>query len=77
MKRWVKFLALFDLTSQGSPSFSKLMCLLLAVGCIVRGTLSTGIVVALLAASFGRSAWLAFLYHKRKPDAGEDNPATA
>jgi hypothetical protein len=44
------------------------MCVTLAVGCIATDSLGTGTVTALLAASFGRSAWLAFLHRREAED---------
>jgi hypothetical protein len=58
---WVKLLCFFDLTTGEKPSFSKLMCVALFVALTAMGELSLGVVIALLAASFGRSVFLAFL----------------
>lgn len=63
--RWIRWLGYLDLTSDGSPSFSKLVCLAILVTCIVRDCLTLGVVIALLAASFGRSVFLSFLSRSR------------
>ena len=54
-------LCYFDLTTGEQPSFSKFVCLTILVATIVQNRLTLGIVIALLAASFGRSMFLAFL----------------
>lgn len=59
--RWTQVLRFLDLTSEGHPSFSKFVCLAVLVASIAQRNLTLGIVIALLAASFGRSVFLAFL----------------
>lgn len=60
-RRWAAVLRFLDLTSNGHPSFSKFVCVAILVATIVQGRLTLGVVIALLAASFGRSVFLAFL----------------
>jgi hypothetical protein len=59
------FVAFFRLLgmdgARGSVSFSKLMAVAVLVAVWHRNAITTGIAVALLAASFGRSAYLAHL----------------
>ena len=61
LARWTTLLCYLDLTTGDKPSFSKLLCLALFVVLSVQNKLTLGIVIALLAASFGRSVFLAFL----------------
>jgi hypothetical protein len=60
-QRWVQFLCYFDLTTGDKPSFSKFVCVAILVAAIAQSTLTLGVIIALLAASFGRSVFLAFL----------------
>jgi hypothetical protein len=60
-ERWARALCFLDLTTGNKPSFSKLVCLTILVATIWQGKLTLGIVIALLAASFGRSVFIAFL----------------
>lgn len=60
-ERWVRVLRYVDLVSDGHPSFSKFTCLAILVAVVAQRQLTLGIVIALLAASFGRSVFIAFL----------------
>jgi len=60
-QRWGAALRYLDLASQGHPSFSKFVCLTILVASIWQDNLTLGVVVALVAASFGRSVFIAFL----------------
>ena len=59
--RWVCILSFADLTTGGSPSFSKFVCLTILGAAIAQKSLTLGVIIALLAASFGRSVFLAFI----------------
>ena len=59
--RWVQLLCFLDLTTGEKPSFSKFVCLAILVATIAQRNLTLGVIIALLAASFGRSVFLAFL----------------
>lgn len=60
--RWVQLLCYFDLTTAEKPSFSKFVCLAILLHGIATNNLTLGIIIAILAASFGRSVFLAFLH---------------
>ena len=68
--RWVGALRYLDLTTDGRPTFSKIVCAVCLVYFIASHELTLWITVALLAASFGRSVFVAFLRSR----AGNESP---
>ena len=61
LQRWTHWLAFADLTVDDHPSFSKFCVVAILVWAIATNSLTLGIVITILAASFGRSVFLAFL----------------
>lgn len=56
--KWVSALRYVDLVNGSHPSFSKIVCAIILIASVAQRNLTLGVVIALLAASFGRSAFL-------------------
>jgi hypothetical protein len=77
MRSWLRILEALDLASNGKPSFSKLICLTLVVACAWADSLTGVTVTALLAASFGRSMYSAFLHSRKERKSNADEIAAS
>ncbi|MCC7196364.1 MAG: hypothetical protein IT356_12495 [Gemmatimonadaceae bacterium] len=61
-QRWVALLCYVDMTTGEKPSFSKIVCAVILLAAVAQRSLTLGVIIALLAASFGRSVFVAFLH---------------
>ena len=61
-RAWLWLLSQFDMVDgQGKPQYSKLVITAVLVAAIVQSRLTTAIAIAVIAAAFGRSVFIAFL----------------
>lgn len=61
MRYWLGFLAALDLSDHGKPQYSKLVVTVILVAAIWQGTLTTSLSIAVIAAAYGKSVFLAFI----------------
>ena len=67
-QQWTNLLSYADLTTSGRPSFSKLCVVAILTWAIATNSLTLGLAITVLAASYGRSMFLAFLQKRQSPE---------